>query len=282
MPSSRWFNGNVNGKTEGAFLRKAFIHFLPRYLKSLVRPNRTREPQKVQALYDAERGSELDRFKQAPCDFETYVFGPAEDTDFVLVNDSISFNSLRSARKKVVEQFETHLKPYLEKDRGILVEFGCGFGRNLLYLKKKYPHITFIGLELSPESVKLCQEAARHYGLDVQFYQANVCEKLPELPKGIAVCFSVHALEQMPRIFQHAVTNMLNLAQHEVFFFEPVHELYPSNLRGIVSHWRTRCIDRLSGLKNYLVRSNCKIRLMQRLQCGDNPLNETCVISVTN
>jgi hypothetical protein len=39
-------------------------------------------------------------------------------------------------------------------------------------------------------------------------------------------------------------------------------------------------MDRLKGLQKHLIQRRCAIKSMRRLGCGDNPLNETCMIAV--
>jgi len=209
--------------------------------------------------------------------FSNRFISPTKEDDFRLINDQLIYTQAQKANELVMAKIEKILQPFLAK-KGTIVEFGSGTGRNVIWLKSKYPQINFIGLELSPERVELAREAAKRFDINVMFHTSNVCEKkLPSLPSDILTCFSVHALEQMPRIYKAAVDNMMAIAPRQAFFFEPVCELYPYNLRGIVSRMRVRVKDRLAGLTSYL-RQNYSLIKAERLAVGVNPFNETCAI----
>jgi hypothetical protein len=58
--------------------------------------------------------------------------------------------------------------------KGVIIELGCGSGRNLLYLKKIGVQNELVGFELSPVSVDLANRAAKTFNLDVNFATADV------------------------------------------------------------------------------------------------------------
>lgn len=281
MISTKFFPRPISEPTQKAFLRSAFSFYFPRYLYTKAMPKKSRHPETVKHNYDMQRGQVLRDFPSAKPDLTTYVFGNAEERDFGLLEDRVVYGPIPEPRKQVMEMIEFHLAPYLRENRGRIVEFGSGDGKNLLWLKSRYPKIEFIGLELSPVSVALSQAASDHFRLDVQFLEANVCaQSLPALPADVSVCFSCHALEQMPRIYPVALENMLRLAGFEVFLFEPVVELSSKDFRGVLSRWRAACLDRLSGLKPFVERRGWDMVAVQRLRNADNPLNETCLVRI--
>ena len=243
-------------------------------------PARRRNPTTVQDNYDNERDRERMTFEISKPDLDTYVFGDPSGMDFGLVDDQVVYGAIQEPRRRVLEAIESRLRPFLQNNRGTIVEFGSGNGRNLIALKKKYPAASLVGFELSPRSVLLARQAADYFELDIGFYEANTCgESLPSLPKDVAACFSCHALEQMPRIFPRAVENMLKLTRFEVLMLEPVVELYPRNIRGTISRWRALSLDRLIGLIPYLEQRGIAFET-ERLKNADNPLNETCIVQI--
>lgn len=261
--------------SETKYLIGAARIFIPAVIKTKLRgrtsSNPERTPQKVQANYDAIRAT-IDI-----ADFDEYVF-EGDKLQNVLLDDCV----VRSTPSAFRHWFAPHLKDTLQRfvsPGSIVIEFGSGDGRNLFYLKKAFPFVRFIGLELSPVSVEMSKRAARKFGLEVEFHVANIAEPLPPLPAA-TVCYSVHALEQMPDIFRKAVDSMLR-AEKAALFYEPVGELYTKNLRGLIS--RARLADRhyLNGLYSYLKEKQVNIVKAERTRMGSNPLNETVEIIVS-
>src|SRR3989344_5400193 len=269
-------------KSEPFYLLTAVMRLVPAYFKSFLTKSDWRTPSRVLRSYDKTADNKLSIKFEASLTLEDYVFtnrftSMADEKDFRLLNDKILWTDIRRLNELAVLEIEKNLQPFIAKS-GTIVEFGCGSGRNLLWLKSKYPNINFIGLDISPKRIELANAAAKHFGLDVVFRVANVCDKdLPSLPPDILTCFSVHALEQMPRIYTNAVDNMMKITPQTAFFFEPVAEAYPYNLRGILSRLRVRIKDRLLGLPGYLSK-NYSLISIKRTGMGVQPMNETCVI----
>jgi SAM-dependent methyltransferase len=178
-----------------------------------------------------------------------------------------------------IEQYTTDAQATESEDRWV-VEFGCGTGRNLLYLAQRFPNLRFLGLEQEPSTVAFAKSAAEKWGLDIEFIQANVCAPVTGLPKNVEIAFSMHALEWMPGIFTSAVQNMIGCSTRAAMFYEPVWELWPWSLRGIVSRLRILHHDYIRGLLSYIRKLDYPIVEANRLSASANPLNETCEIIV--
>ncbi len=227
----------------------------------------------VEKNYDSARKKLLAQLKNIS--FIHYVHGD-ETTAHSLLNEKIVFGQLSKTLYKCQKNIEKKLMPYLKKGATI-IEFGCGDGRNLFYLKKKYPLVKFIGLELSNTSVNLAKKASHKYNVKVDFYKVDVTKKIPKM-RADAV-FSCHALEMMPRIFIGAIKNMLQVSEN-VLFFEPIEEFWPYTLRGIISRMRVKSLDRLTGLVVWCEK-NALILEHQALPDSLNPLNQTVYLSIT-
>ena len=240
-------------------------------LRRAIRRRPERHPDAVRTLYDSHRaGFTID-------DFDSYVFGDAHTPTHVLVDDRIVWQPAAP----VAHRFLTHLGDVIQAHTGgtgTVVELGSGRGRNLLYLKRRFPGLRCVGLDISPVSTALARAAAERFGLAIEVANADVTQPLPPLPSDIAVCYSVHALEQMPRIFPEAVQAMLGLRPRAVALFEPVAELYPQTLRGWVSRLYIRDHDYLNGLYRHLQAIGATITRAERLGYATNPLNETAEI----
>jgi methylase of polypeptide subunit release factors len=240
-------------------------------VRRAIRRRPDRHPAAVRNLYDAHRaGFPID-------DFDSYVYGDAETPTHVLVDDRIVWRPAAP----IAQRFLVHLGDVIQAHtggNGTVVELGSGRGRNLLYLKRRFPDLRCVGLDISPVSTALARAAAERFGLAIEVANADVTQPLPPLPSDIAVCYSVHALEQMPRIFPQAVQAMLGLQPRAVALFEPVAELYPPTLRGWVSRLYIRDHDYLNGLYRHVQGIGATITRAARLGYATNPLNETAEI----
>ena len=272
----------ANTSKPSTFILYACIYF---FIKSLFpRNKKVRSPHTVKSNYDQERQIELDNLKKL--NWESYVYFSGELRDFFLLNDRIEWGALSAPRKILLDKLEEKIKTHAFPG-AVIVEVGSGNGRNLCYLRSKFPDLSFVGLELSDSSVELSSAAVEKFDLDnITFHVANACEPWPQF-KGqdnVAVCYSSFALEMMPRIFPKAVDQMLNISKNAVVFFEPVHEYWPKNLRGLASRLRVFELDRLSGLPEYLQKkvkdSKWVIRACARAGVGLNPINEMVLIEV--
>ena len=278
--TTRWFPGTISSDRPESFLWEGLKFYLanlrPRHFLKV-----QRTVGKVRADYDASRRSILEKLESA--DWETYIYGPDGDEDFTLLGDRIVWSSLREARSQVLDRIVNAVNRYCTSGTTV-VEFGSGDGRNLIYLKKHFPEINFIGLELSPVSVQLSRAAAEKFGVKVSFYECDICDGLPDLPPRdeISLAYSCFALEMIPRNVQRAIENMLSSSSGAVCFFEPVSELWPWGPRGVTSRLRVAYLNRLQGfmpaLKSALRGSSWSVHLAQRMRVSHNPINEGCEI----
>lgn len=275
---SRWIRTPLLARSRFWFYLAAFWELVPPAIRTWLHPQSFRSVAFVQANYDRERQAQLARFKTAPPDLDTYIFGDTADSDFVLLAGRTAYRPLSDARRNVANTL-LDLIAAATVPGDTVIEFGCGDGRNLIFLKHKLPDRQFIGLELSSCSVDLCHAAASHYGVPVLFEAADVTKDLSAVLPKANVCFSVHALEQMPRGFQQAIRNMLSAKPKQIILLEPIHELYAWSIRGILGACRARVMDRLSGLPRFLQQVPVRIVRATPLGHADNPLNETCVVN---
>jgi SAM-dependent methyltransferase len=207
------------------------------------------------------------------------IYSDNQTSKWILNGGRLEVGTDRIAREYLLERLEKRIGELLPEGHGTVVEFGCGMGRNLFFLKRKFPSLKLVGLELTPSTVESARKLAREAGLDITFEVADMTKKLPI--EGADVAFSVHALEQLPRDFPAAVDNMLAVAAKGAVFFEPVHELFPKTLRGLAARFRIFNADHLNGLVAHLETSaNAKIVSAKAMPTVGNPLNQTAEILV--
>jgi hypothetical protein len=292
MYRTRHFPASFFRPSGSAFVCRALAYYGPRAIRrrvqSVFNPGAAtwRNAATVQAAYDAERAYTLER--TATLDFDELVYGSADRfdavpvSDFVLLDDRVVWGPTRASRRFLIEHIASRVDDLVPPD-GTVVEFGSGNGRNLLYLKSRFPDRRFVGLELSPVSVDLARHLSGQFGHPVRFEVADACAaSLPHIPDRVDLAFSCHALEMMPRSFPRAIDNMLALASHHVLFFEPVPELWPSNGRGLASRCRAYVMDRLRSFMPVLIaraaEAGWAIASAQRLETSTNPINETVAV----
>jgi hypothetical protein len=229
-----------------------------------------RSVETVRSNYDKER---------AGCrwsDFEDYVLMSSSPPDFILWEGKIRIGLFAHVRQFLLEYLTNKVREVIRPGDTIL-EVGSGDGRNLVWLKRMFPEARCTGVDLSPASVELSRQMALKFNADIDFHVGDATQSLQQFPR-CAVVFSSHALEQMPGIFRRAVDNMFMLAERRVIFLEPVPELYPWGLRGLLSRYRTFHMNRLRGLYRYLRKCGVTILEARALSYAVNPLNETCAI----
>ncbi len=119
-----------------------------------------------------------------------------------------------------------------------VAEFGCGVGRNLIYLHKYYPNLELYGFELCAPGVEIANQAAKKFNLPIKYFQLDYLNWIPsdiEIP-NLDVAFTIFSLEQIPEQTQNlkALNNILSRVKLGSFHLEPVVENYPKTVRGLI------------------------------------------------
>ena len=231
----------------------------------------------VRVNYNKERTWSPDQINALT--WEGMVLGVSSSPDFALMGDRVVRTTPERPREALLERMEKAVMSYVPSG-GTVVEFGSGSGRNIFYLKHRFPDRNFIGLELSPVSVDLSTLLAAKFGIDARFLTCNIADPLPpeHTSWGAHMAYSSHVLEQMPRIFPAALHNMATVAKKAVVLFEPIPEVWPMDRRGLASRLRTYNLDRLRHVMPHikvLSASGWNTTYVRRLGTADNPLNET-------
>ncbi len=118
-----------------------------------------------------------------------------------------------------------------------ITEYGCGLGRNLLFLKRLYPRLRCFGYELVPEGVEIARRAAEKFGIEVEYSQLDYVRD-PDAKfvfPDTDAAFTMFSLEQLPTGCDIALQRMLARVRVGTIHLEPVIENYPYSLRGMIS-----------------------------------------------
>jgi hypothetical protein len=155
-----------------------------------------------------------------------------------------------------------------------ITEFGSGLGRNLLYIKKMFPHIQCYGYELCVNGIDIAKRSSEKFGIDVKFSQLdfmNDSEDKFVFPKT-DLAFTMYALEQIPRDSSKAIRNIMNHVAKGSIHIEPVVENYPLTLRGIIGkidHWK---VDYLRNFEKNLKTITDITFTKEKIYTSHNPL----------
>ena len=214
---------------------------------------------------------------------EEYVFSE-DKIRWCILDNRLSFGAQQTIHQRkldiikhfiIIENFET------------VIELGSGDGRNILWLASRYPHINFIGFELSQSSVDLSELASKKYGINnVRFIKADLTKRdtYEDFLKKDSFVFTNHTLEEMPRIFKHPLEVLKESDVKKIVLIEPAYIFSFSRIILDIAR-RIRIIyhDRLTGLIKYCKKNlstTFKIDIID-LGLGVNPVNPSTLIILT-
>src|SRR5919109_160255 len=105
------------------------------------------------------------------------------------------FDSGAYYREKLYQTIKEHFSTATS-----VTEYGCGIGRNLLYLKKVLPHLQVYGYELCNEGVLIGRRAATKFGLSVNISELDYVNDSSSryIFPNTDLAFTMFSLEQLP------------------------------------------------------------------------------------
>src|SRR4051812_15121167 len=130
-----------------------------------------------------------------------------------------------------------------------ITEYGCGVGRNLLALKKRFPDMACYGYELADAGVEVARNAAKKFGVDVKYAQLDYVKDPPSkyVHPVTDLAVTVFSLEQIPHVSPVAVKNMLDHVERGTIHVEPVSENYKKDYLGMLGRLYSRRVDFLQN-----------------------------------
>jgi hypothetical protein len=175
------------------------------------------------------------------------VPGVEDQSAFFNVQDKLCYSRFDSSlfyRNKLLSLLNEHFP-----SAKTITEFGCGVGRNLLYLKTQQPTLQVQGYELCHPGVSVSRDAAKKFNLDIKYEQLDYLNDPKEkyIHPMADVAFTMFSLEQLPNRCNEALDNILSSVRLGSIHIEPVPENYPWSFRGAlgrIDHWK---VGYLSG-----------------------------------
>ncbi len=180
-----------------------------------------------------------------------------------------TFDSNNFNRRLILES----IQKYFPEAKSI-TEYGCGLGRNLLYLKKFLPNIEMYGYELCGPGVEIAQKAAKKFGLNVNYTQLDYVNSkdsdfiFPETD----IAFTLYSLEQLPNENKVAIENIFRHIKHGSIHIEPVPENYPYSFRGLIGRLNHIKANYLKNFERNISSINGIEIIRNRLNTSHNPL----------
>jgi hypothetical protein len=155
-----------------------------------------------------------------------------------------------------------------------ITEFGCGVGRNLLFLKRELPQLDCFGYELCQPGVEVAQAAAHKFKMPVKYAQLDYVTDPPDkyVFSETDIAFTMFSLEQLPRTSETAVRRILERVRFGSIHMEPVPENYPRSLRGLLGRIEHRKVDYLSGFGSIVHSLDLKGVSLKKMASAHNPL----------
>lgn len=259
---------------------KNFLKYCINYLRG---KGFKRDTELVYSIYEIRRFDQLKNYTFSTLD--EYVFGSntskLEESRWNLYDHKLEFSVGRKIYDKKYSLIEEKIN---STNVEYIVELGSGGGRNILHLAKKFPQKKFVGIELSPASVDLSKKAAKTFNINnVEFYARDLTQKptYEDLIKSSSLVFSLHCLEEMPRIFKIPINLLKEKKVKNILFLEPAFIFQPKrHILELLRLLRVVYHDRLWGLTKFCKKKfseNYHITILD-LGIGINPVNPTSMI----
>jgi hypothetical protein len=211
-----------------------------------------------------QRAARLDEWMNIP--------GVEDQPAFHNVNGALSYEVFDSAdyyRRTLLRNLRQHFP-----NARSITEFGCGVGRNLLFLKRELPELQSFGYELCQPGVEVAVAAAAKFGLDISYSQLDYVNDPSEkyVFPATDVAFTMFSLEQLPRNNDVALKNILSRVRMGSIHIEPVPENYPWSIRGVLGRIEHRKVDYLSEFDATVRALNMPNVTVERMTSAHNPL----------
>jgi len=274
---------SIKQNSANYYLFNVFFKEMTFFIKFLIRPligkkNFKRTTSLVNEIYEKIRSEQLNDLNKMT--FDQFVHKRISPR-WCLLDNKLSFGALRVVRERKLYILEGILA---DSNTTKAIELGSGDGSNILWLAKKFPNHKFIGLELSETSVKLANAAAERFSiLNVEFHQTDltITESYCSYFEHDSFVFSMHTLEEMPRIFKIPLEALKNSRVKKIALLEPAYIFSFSRiLLDITKLIRIINKDRLYGLIKFCKKTmSSQFNLeINDLGLGNNPINPTTLI----
>ena len=163
----------------------------------------------------------------------------------------------------------------------IIVELGCGWGRNLFCLRGFNFKNRLEGYEFTKNGYESAKEVNEFFKCGIKFGRVDLTKDLQIDISGKTV-FTQKVLEQLKYDTEKVINNLIKAKPKQVIHIEPTYELFPNNIRGLSSRLYIQLSDYqkslLTTLKLFEKEGKIKILDAHRLKFGAKPIYEDSLI----
>jgi len=118
------------------------------------------------------------------------------------------------------------------KEDDIVVELGCGYGRNVFSLVALGLKNKIEGYEYTKTGFETCEKINDYFGCNLKFGRVDLTKNLDHLDLKGKTIFTHHVLEQIKYDTKEVVSNLLQAQPKQVIHFEPIVELAKDDYFG--------------------------------------------------
>lgn len=147
----------------------------------------------------------------------------------------------------------------------IILEIGCGNGRNLRCIENEYK---CYGIEITDYGYKKAVENCKHSKI-----QQASAEYLPFEDNSMDLIFTVHALEQMPLILDNVIKEMHRVCKIGVLLFEPIYEK-----QGFWGKLHNYNLNYARNIEKTLIKNNFRLLSLEEGNYSKTKFNRTWII----
>ncbi|MGB5548675.1 MAG: class I SAM-dependent methyltransferase [Polyangiales bacterium] len=130
-----------------------------------------RDREHVLNEYDVDSRNE---YWDSELSLDQLIYGDDRTAKWLLKDGVLVVGIDRVSREYLTQRLLSRVSEYLPDGKGTIVEFGCGTGRNLFFLRRHFPEARLVGFELSPSTAARAQRDADAFGLDIEVIQADM------------------------------------------------------------------------------------------------------------
>lgn len=173
-----------------------------RYIADLAEVDRRRRARDGQEVYRSGRARRYPRYYLQNFHYQTDGYLSRRSAELYDVQVEVLFGgSADLMRQQALAPVARHLAGRRLSEQKLL-DIGCGTGRFLVQIKRNWPRLPVVGLDLSPHYLAEARERLNPWSRAI--FVQGAAEALPFPDGGFEVVTSVYLLHELPRAVRHA------------------------------------------------------------------------------
>jgi hypothetical protein len=199
----------------------------------------------------------------------------------VLLDNHLYKTTKHNWNKLRIALLYEYVKSFLSND-DVLVELGCGIGRNLFNFYAMGISNLLEGYEYTKTGFQTSEAINNFFQCGIKFGQVDLKKSLKNIDLKNKTVFTHHVLEQLKYDTKDVILNLIEASPKQIIHFEPVVELALDDNFGFIFKKYIEKKDYQDNLLSNLqsLESENKLKIIDTLpnQFGFNPSNQTSII----